>query len=199
MINKNKLHTQLNRAFDFMKSHKQLIYGVLIGVLVATPSYLYLNELSLNQKSQPATEKTLELLEASDSTIKEAATAPAIESAPQNQQVTTSQKTNQSSSSAPSKASVESTNAINQTPVPQSSCNETLKATYRSVYDSSVNSENAYHTSEINRIDGYYAAHGAYDSTFRAGAIEAENTRHETKLNQLLSDYQNKIAEIGCM
>lgn len=104
---------------------------------------------------------------------------------------------NNSSDSKDIQGDLSKLNQINS--IQTNQCNEVLKFSYQISYNSDVNAENQYHISEISRLGATYAAHGAYDSTFRAGAEQVENTRHEAKLAQLIADYQTKLVSINCL
>lgn len=91
------------------------------------------------------------------------------------------------------------TNQQAQTPIVQAvSCNENLKTSYTSFYNTMVAAENIRHTNAISQIGDSWNARGMLFSGGYEADINAENQQNQVNLAQLALTYNEQLASINC-
>jgi len=98
----------------------------------------------------------------------------------------------------PSKTSTPTTVAP-ATVAPAVACNEQLKASYTTKYNSDLAYESSYHDSQDNQIAGYYAGKGLGDSSYYQNAIAQEETRHEAADAGISATYNVNLSSARCL
>jgi len=124
---------------------------------------------------------------------------------------TSAQSTSTAGSSATAKSGTDSNNdsqptqgsaPIVTTPIPTpvsaSTCSETQKSAYLTLYNNAVATENTRYTDQVNTINNNAAASGTYNSGIRTAAITAADSQRQTNLSSLEATYTLNLASVNC-
>lgn len=117
---------------------------------------------------------------ATNTTPQQAATSP-----------TTTQPTQTATNTAPQQT------ATNPTPATPT-CNESMKSSYTSLYNSKVNAENASWYNQIEAWNNDAARRGVSFGGYVQGMINDNKPAHDARLAQLQNQYYQNLASINC-
>lgn len=194
---------------SFLKLGKLKIAGLVTLVLVLTTGTVFaynittpsktVNE-SAQTKQEVKTDKTSKQTDNSESedatpTDQTASESPASTSTatqPKTQTpTTTNQQTQTNTSTVPQQTAT--------TPTPATpTCNESMKSSYTSLYNSQVASENASWNNQITAWNNYASAHGMAFSGYVQDQINQNKPAHDARLAQLQTQYYQNLASINC-
>lgn len=127
-----------------------------------------------------------------DQTSIESATDTSTQPTAQTIETTTTQPAQTATNTTPQQAT---------TPAPTPTaptCNESMKLSYTSLYNSQVNAENASWTNQINTWNSYASAHGMSFSGYVQDQINQNKPAHDARLAQLQVQYYQNLASINC-
>ena len=202
------------KGFEAMKSLRKIGKLKLIGLIaiipvlavgtvfaynIATPSKT-VNE-STQTKQEVKTDKTSKQTDNSESedttptdqTASESTTDTPTQSTSQAPTATTTNPTQTATSTAPQQTT---TNPTPTTPT----CNESMKSSYTSLYNSQVNAENASWNNQINawRDEATGRGVGGAFSGWVQEQINQNKPAHDARLAQLQTQYYQNLASINC-
>ena len=174
-----------------------LAAGTVFAYHIATPSKT-VNE-SAQTKQEVKTDKTNKQNDNSESedttpTDQTASESPASTSTTQPKTqtaTTTNQQTQTNTSTAPQKTATATTPTA-------PTCNESMKSSYTSLYNSQVASEDASWNNQITAWNNYASAHGMSFSGYTQSQIDANKPAHDAKLAQYQTQYYQNLASINC-
>ncbi len=128
---------------------------------------------------------------ATDQTASESTTAISTTQSKAQTPTTTNQQTQTNANTAPQQTATTPTPA---TPI----CNESMKSSYTSLYNSQVTSENTSWNNQITAWNNYASAHGMSFSGYTQSQIDANKPAHDAKLAQYQTQYYQNLASINC-
>ena len=174
-----------------------LIAGTVVAYDIATPSKTTNNAAQTehpttsNETDRQAndSEKLDETL--GDQTASESTTDTSTQSTSQTPTTTTTNPTQTTTNTAPQQT------ATNPTPATPT-CNQSMKSSYTSLYNSKVNAENASWSNQINAWNDYAAGHGMAFSGYVQEQINQNKPAHDARLAQLQTQYYQNLASINC-
>jgi len=174
-----------------------LIAGSVVAYNIATPSKTT-NE-SAQTKQEVQTDNTD--IQASDSeqlneTLEDQTASESTDTTPtqfttQTPTATTTQPSQTATNTTPQQT------ATNTTPTTPT-CNQSMKSSYTSLYNSQVNAENASWNNQINAWNSYAAANGMAFSGYVQNQINQNKPAHDARLAQLQTQYHQNLASINC-
>ena len=214
-----KITHHLSRFSTFFKESSLVIQLVIIAsaigiiagtatvaAMVATPNK---NETSTHSTtsesgnvagdtdSKPFTSSDSEQIDTTpaEQTANEPVATNPIKKTTQNTETTTTQPTQ-----TPTTPQQTTTTTIAPTPVTAPTCNETMKSSYTSLYNSKVNAENAIWYNQIEAWNNYAAGNGVGGafSGYVQSMINENKPAHDAKLAQLQAQYYQNLASINC-
>ena len=188
-----------------------------VAVMVATPNK---NETSTHSTtsesgnvagdtdSKPFTSSDSEQIDTTpaEQTANEPVATNPIKKATQNTETTTTQPT-QSTSQTPTATTTNPTQTATNTapqqtatsPTPATpTCNQSMKSSYTSLYNSQVNAENASWNNQINAWRGEATGRGGAFSGWVQEQINQNKPAHDARLAQLQTQYHQNLASINC-
>jgi len=132
-----------------------------------------------------------------------------VDEAPTDQTVTESTTSTQSQASTSSPSTIQPTQTNTSTtpqqtatvPTPTApTCNESMKSSYTSLYNSQVNAENASWNNQINAWHDEATGRGVGGafSGYVQGMIDQYKPAHDARLAQLQTQYYQNLASINC-
>ena len=174
-----------------------LIAGTVVAYNIATPSKTTNNAAQTEQtttsnetdRQANDSEKLDETL--GDQTASESTTDTSTQSTSQTPTTTTTNPTQTTTNTAPQQT------ATNPTPATPT-CNQSMKSSYTSLYNSKVNAENASWSNQINAWNDYAAGHGMAFSGYVQEQINQNKPAHDARLAQLQTQYYQNLASINC-
>lgn len=125
-----------------------------------------------------------------DQTASESTSSTSAQSNPQTPTTNTTRPT-ETTAAAPQQT------ATNPTPATPT-CNESMKSSYTTLYNSKVNAENASWSNQINAWNDYAAGHGMAFSGYTQSMINDNKPAHDARLAQLQTQYYQNLASINC-
>lgn len=145
--------------------------------------------------SKPFTSSDSEQIDTTpaEQTANEPVATNPIKKTTQNTETTTTQPTQ-----TPTTPQQTTTTTIAPTPVTAPTCNETMKSSYTSLYNSQVNAENASWYNQIDAWSRYAAGHGMAFSGYVQDQINQNKPAHDARLAQLQTQYHQNLASINC-
>lgn len=173
-----------------------------VAVMVATPNK---NETSTHSTtsesgnvagdtdSKPFTSSDSEQIDTTptDQTASEPTTDTPTQSTSQTPTATTTNPTQTATNTAPQQTATSPTPA---TPT----CNQSMKSSYTSLYNSQVNAENASWNNQINAWSRYAAGHGMAFSGWVQEQIKQNKPAHDARLAQYQTQYYQNLISINC-
>lgn len=127
---------------------------------------------------------------ATDQTASES-TANTTTTQPKTKTSTTNQQTQTNISTAPQQTAT--------TPTPATpTCNEAMKTSYTSLYNSKVNAENASWNNQITAWNNYASSHGMAFSGYVQDQINQNKPAHDARLAQYQTEYYQNLASVNC-
>lgn len=174
-----------------------LIAGTVVAYNIATPSKTT-NE-SAQTKQEVQTDNTD--IQASDN--EQLDETPKDQTASESTANTQSQTTTQTPTTTTTQPSQTATNTTPQqattSPTPTTpTCNQSMKSSYTSLYNSQVNAENASWSNQINAWNDYAAGHGMAFSGYTQSMINDNKPAHDARLAQLQTQYYQNLVSINC-
>lgn len=214
-----KITHHLSRFSTFFKESSLVIQLVIIAsaigiiagtatvaAMVATPNK---NETSTHSTtsesgnvagdtdSKPFTSSDSEQIDTTpaEQTANEPVATNPIKKTTQNTETTTTQPTQ-----TPTTPQQTTTTTIAPTPVTAPTCNETMKSSYTSLYNSKVNAENAIWYNQIEAWNNYAAGNGVGGafSGYVQSMINENKPAHDARLAQLQTQHYQNLASINC-
>lgn len=172
-----------------------LIAGTVVAYNITTPSKTTNNATQTEQITTPKkidkqsndseqVETTPEEKTASEST--NASTQPTT----QTPKITTTQPTQTATDTTPQQTTT-------PTPTPPT-CNESMKSSYTSLYNSQVNAENASWANQITAWNNYASGTGNSFSGYTQSMINDNKPAHDARLAQLQTQYYQNLVSINC-
>ena len=147
--------------------------------------------------SKPFTSSDSEQIDTTpaEQTANEPVATNPIKKTTQNTETTTTQPTQ-----TPTTPQQTTTTTIAPTPVTAPTCNETMKSSYTSLYNSKVNAENAIWYNQIEAWNNYAAGNGVGGafSGYVQSMINENKPAHDARLAQLQTQYYQNLASINC-
>jgi len=173
-----------------------LIAGTVVAYNIATPSKTTNN--ATHQTEQITTPNKID---------KQANDSEQVESTPEEK--TTGESTNTSTqptvqtpkitTTQPTQTTTTNTTPQATAPTPTApTCNESMKSSYTSLYNSQVNAENASWANQINAWNSYAAGNGMSFSGYVQDQINQNKPAHDARLAQLQTQYYQNLASINC-
>lgn len=165
-----------------------LIAGTAVAYNIATPPKTTNESTQAQQDTQAEkaeekpTDNELEDTKPIDNTANESTDSTPIQSTAQTTETSTVQSTQ---------------NNTTPTPTPPT-CNESMKASYTSLYNSQVNAENASWANQITAWNNYAAANGLSFSGYVQDQINQNKPAHDARLAQYQTQYYQNLISISC-
>ncbi len=175
----------------------------LLGIAVIAPVLIAGTVVAYNIVTPP---KTTNKLTASNKTDKQTATE-SVDTTPtdQNTSKSTTSTHTQASTSSPSTSQPTQTNTsttLQQTttaPTPTApTCNEFMKSSYTSLYNSQLNAENADWNNQISAWQSDAQRRGMFYSGLVQGMINDNKPAHDARLAQLQTQYYQNLVSVNC-
>lgn len=172
-----------------------LITGTVFAYNIATPSKPVGNSAQTEQAStvkktdKPASDSGQADTTPSDQTTSESSDSTSTQTI--TQAPTTAQPTQTATNTTPQQAATSPTPA---TPT----CNESMKSSYTSLYNSKVNAENASWYNQIEAWNNDAARRGVSFGGYVQGMINDNKPAHDARLAQLQTQYYQNLASINC-
>lgn len=174
-----------------------LITGTVFTYNIATPSKPVGNSAQTEQAStvkktdKPASDSGQADTTPSDQTTSESSDSTSTQTT--TQAPTTAQPTQTATNTTPQQAA---TSPTPSTPT----CNESMKSSYTSLYNSKVNAENAIWYNQIEAWNNYAAGNGVGGafSGYVQSMINDNKPAHDARLAQLQTQYYQNLASINC-
>lgn len=173
-----------------------LIAGTVVAYNVATPPKTVNNAQTEQAKTPSETDKQTNKSERvdvtpEDQTASESTTDTPTQSTSQAPTATTTNPTQTATSTAPQQTT---TNPTPTTPT----CNQSMKSSYTSLYNSQVNAENASWNNQINAWRDEATGRGGAFSGWVQEQINQNKPAHDARLAQLQTQYHQNLASINC-
>lgn len=112
---------------------------------------------------------------------------------------TSTQPTSQTATTQPTQTATNTNPQQTPTPTPTApTCNESMKSSYTSLYNSQVNAENASWTNQITAWNNYASANGMAFSGYVQSMINDNKPAHDARLAQLQTQHYQNLASINC-
>ena len=175
-----------------------LIAGTVVAYNITTPPKTVNNSAQTEQtttsdETSKRTTNNKQLIEVSkDQTASEPTDDTSTQTTEQAPKITTTQPTQNTTADT-------TTQTTTTTPTPTTpTCNESMKLSYKSLYDSQVNAENASWSNQVNAWNSYASAHGMSFSGYVQDQINQNKPAHDARLAQLQVQYYQNLASINC-
>lgn len=172
-----------------------LIAGTVVAYNIATPSAKTNNSVQTEQATASDTDRQTSDDEQVDETPTEQ-TATESTSSTQTQASTSSPTT--SNPTAQTNSSTTPQHAATAPAPTAPTCNESMKLSYTSLYNSKVNAENASWYNQINAWNTYASEHGMAFSGYTQSMIDQYKPAHDARLAQLQTQYHQNLASVNC-
>ena len=174
-----------------------LITGTVFAYNISTPSKPVSNSAQTKQVS------TVKKIDKPASDSEQADTTPSDQTTSESSNSTSTQTTTQAPTTA--QPTQTATNTVPQqtatSPTPSTpTCNESMKSSYTSLYNSKVNAENASWYNQIEAWNNYAAGNGVGGafSGYVQSMINENKPAHDARLAQLQTQYYQNLASINC-
>lgn len=181
-----------------------LIAGTVVAYNIATPSKTTSNSTqteqttaSKNTDKQAADSEQADTT-STDQTASEPTASTSTQSTTETPKTTVTQPTQTATSTTPQQTTTSTTPQQTTAPTTTPTCNESMKSSYASLYNSQVNAENASWTNQINAWNDYAAGHGMAFSGYTQSMIDQYKPAHDARLAQLQAQYYQNLASINC-
>lgn len=174
-----------------------LIAGTVVAYNIATPSK------TTNESAQTKQEVQADNTDIQASDGEQLSETPEDQTASESTASTQSQATTQTPTTTTTQPPQTATNTTPQqtatTPTPTTpTCNQSMKSSYTSLYNSQVNAENASWNNQINAWNSYAAGNGMAFSGYVQDQINQNKPAHDARLAQLQTQYYQNLASINC-
>ena len=130
-----------------------------------------------------------------DQTASEPVTETSTQPTSQARTTTTTNPTQTATNTATNTAPQQT--ATNPTPTTPT-CNQSVKSSYTSLYNSKVNAENASWNNQITAWNNYASSHGMAFSGYVQDQINQNKPAHDARLAQYQTEYYQNLASINC-
>lgn len=173
-----------------------LIAGSVLAYNIATPSKIT-NNATQTEQTTPASNTNKQTSDnkqvdetPTDQTASESTDTTPTQSTAQTPKTTTTQPTQTATNTTPQQTT---------TPTPTTpTCNESMKSSYTSLYNSQVASENANWNNQITAWNNYASSHGMAFSGYVQDQINQNKPAHDARLAQYQTQYYQNLASINC-
>lgn len=174
-----------------------LLAGTVAAYNIATPSKTTNNSVQTEHDTTPnkTDEQTNESEQIDttpeDQTASEPSSSTSTQTAPRAPTATTAQPTQTATNIVPQQTA---TSSASSTPT----CNESMKSSYTSLYNSKVNAENTSWYNQIEAWNNDAARRGVSFGGYVQSMINENKPAHDARLAQLQTQYYQNLASINC-